>query len=384
MYRVTVATHHPEPTDATVKQLYGSAYFCAFPGCLEPLYRSDAAARVRVLNSRVSHIAARSEGGPRWDPAMSPEKNRSDGNLLLLCLKHAAEVDDEARVSQFPSDLLREWKAVQLATYEGMGRGFALSDDETAEAAELSFREGTIDLSRSEIHLGGTGGSAPGAGGGGGGAIGPGAVGGEGGGGGDVIHGWFRAADLPDVVDIRVGRGGRGADPGGAGEDGEDSSFGGLVARGGRGGRPGRPRATGRVDELVQVPVAMVADGVSIRDGVLFILGGAWSHTTFDSLPGRVVTQLVVVVDAQGSTGSTTLEFQAASPMGRTSTIGTASAPAPDGVAPIARSFVVVPLDMAVDEPGVWTVRVLRGGQVLAEVSFEVRVGGEGTRTVDA
>jgi hypothetical protein len=37
-----------------------------------------------VLNSHVSHICALSEGGPRWDPEMSEEENRSESNLIPM------------------------------------------------------------------------------------------------------------------------------------------------------------------------------------------------------------------------------------------------------------------------------------------------------------
>jgi hypothetical protein len=45
-------------------------------------------------HSRVAHICARSEGGPRWAPQMSEEANRSGGNLILMCLEHATEIDE--------------------------------------------------------------------------------------------------------------------------------------------------------------------------------------------------------------------------------------------------------------------------------------------------
>jgi hypothetical protein len=58
---------HRMPTGATVKELYGTALVCAFPECDEPLFREKPRGADRSLNSRVAHIAARSEGDPRWD-----------------------------------------------------------------------------------------------------------------------------------------------------------------------------------------------------------------------------------------------------------------------------------------------------------------------------
>lgn len=94
---------HPEPTKATVKQLYGNAIRCAEPSCNEPLYRVDASGTARTLNSRVAHICARREGGPRWNADMSGDENRSEENLVLLCTNHSYEIDDPPLVHmRFP------------------------------------------------------------------------------------------------------------------------------------------------------------------------------------------------------------------------------------------------------------------------------------------
>jgi len=128
---------HAEPTDATVKQLYGTALRCGLPGCLQTLYRASETGE-RVLNSRVAHIHARREGGPRWDPSMSEEENRSYSNLILLCIEHAYEIDDIP--DRYPAEQLREWKRVQVKTQEQAARQLpALTDDETAEVCQTSF-----------------------------------------------------------------------------------------------------------------------------------------------------------------------------------------------------------------------------------------------------
>lgn len=76
---------HRVPTPGTVRQLYGTAFACAKPGCRAGLYTVNADTGQHVLNSHVAHIHARSEGGPRWDPAMSEADNRDVSNLVLLC-----------------------------------------------------------------------------------------------------------------------------------------------------------------------------------------------------------------------------------------------------------------------------------------------------------
>ncbi|MFF9567639.1 hypothetical protein [Streptomyces sp. NPDC014685] len=128
---------HPAPTDATVKQLYGTAFRCGKPDCQRPLFQLDNETGDRTLNSRVAHIHARREGGPRWNPGMSGEANRSGENLLLLCIEHSYEIDENA--ARFPPEMLREWKAAQLAEHDQIQRSWHLNNDEVAEASALSF-----------------------------------------------------------------------------------------------------------------------------------------------------------------------------------------------------------------------------------------------------
>jgi hypothetical protein len=128
---------HRKPTDATIKQLYGTAFRCAEPSCTKPLYRLNNDTGETILNSRVAHIHARSEGGPRWDPDMSEEANRSADNLLPLCEEHAFEID--ATPEHFTADLLRGWKKAQLAEALEVGKSWSLSDAEAAEVVTESF-----------------------------------------------------------------------------------------------------------------------------------------------------------------------------------------------------------------------------------------------------
>lgn len=109
---------------------------CGRPGRTQALYRvSDTGAR--VPNSQVAHIHARREYGPRWDPAMTEEENRGYGNLTLLCLDHASEID--ATPDLYPAEVLREWKRLQVATQEQAARALPpLSGAEADEVIRLS------------------------------------------------------------------------------------------------------------------------------------------------------------------------------------------------------------------------------------------------------
>ncbi|UXX97457.1 hypothetical protein N7U49_47550 [Streptomyces sp. AD2-2] len=127
---------HAPPNVSTVKELYATALTCGIPDCEEPLYRESPATGQRLLNSRVAHIHARSEGGPRWDPGMGEEDNRGFGNLILLCERHAFEID--ATPDDYPADVLRAWKTAQVAA-RSRAQDLSLSDAEANQVAAVSF-----------------------------------------------------------------------------------------------------------------------------------------------------------------------------------------------------------------------------------------------------
>lgn len=139
---------------------------------------------MRTLNSRICHINARREGGPRWDSNQSAEDNRSAQNLVLMCVEHASAIDIPETLSAYSAARLREWKRRQLEQYNRVQQGWALDADMAREVIETSRARVEVIISNSTVSLGGEGGKAPGAGGGGGGAIGQGARGGRGGDGG--------------------------------------------------------------------------------------------------------------------------------------------------------------------------------------------------------
>jgi hypothetical protein len=156
-----------------VKELYANALDCAEPHCNEPLFTSRIGDVKRSLNSRMAHICARLEGGPRWDPDMPAEQNRGAETLLLLCIKHASVIDLLENVALYPAGLLREWKVRQLHEFDAAVGGWTLSDEEASEVIALSVSM-PVTLRGDTINLGGGGGNASGAAGGGGTAIGSG------------------------------------------------------------------------------------------------------------------------------------------------------------------------------------------------------------------
>lgn len=126
---------HRAPTVTTVKQLYATAFRCGFVPCTEPLYRMKDDGEF-ILNSTVAHICARSEGGPRWNPEMPEDDNRSPTNLIPMCQKHSTEIDVKPWK---PVDLLLEWKAAQIADFQKRQKNWPLTDEEAEEVVQVSF-----------------------------------------------------------------------------------------------------------------------------------------------------------------------------------------------------------------------------------------------------
>lgn len=242
-----MAIEHPSPTEATVKSLYAQSFGCAFEDCRRPLYRVDDETGIRTLNSRVCHIHARREGGPRWDRNQPAELNRSAENLVLMCVEHATVIDDPRMLSSYPPERLRQLKQSQLEEYDRIQQGWILNTEMAQQAIAASVPPADVLITDSKVSLGGEGGNAPGAGGGGGGAIGRGARGGRGGSGGEyhVDHGAFSlpwAEDAPSHlnsseltalgVDFVPGAGGGGAGAIGEGVTGGDGGDGGNCVSG--------------------------------------------------------------------------------------------------------------------------------------------------------
>lgn len=95
-----------------------AAYVCSNPDCgvlaVEP--NSDGVAASTF--GEAAHIAAATEGGPRFDQSMTDEERASYANGIWLCASCHTKVDkDEAR---YPKQLLHEWK-LDHATWVAAG-----------------------------------------------------------------------------------------------------------------------------------------------------------------------------------------------------------------------------------------------------------------------
>jgi hypothetical protein len=87
-----------------------AAFICSNPSCrcltIQPSPTDPSA--VLVLG-KVCHITAAAEGGPRFNPTLTPEARQSSDNALYLCSTCADLIDKKGGIN-YPEDMLREWR----------------------------------------------------------------------------------------------------------------------------------------------------------------------------------------------------------------------------------------------------------------------------------
>lgn len=88
-----------------------AAHICSNPGCYS-LTRcpSDANHAKSIYTGKVAHITAASKNGPRYDPSLTTEQRASAENAIFLC-SNCADMIDKNNGTDFPIELLKEWKA---------------------------------------------------------------------------------------------------------------------------------------------------------------------------------------------------------------------------------------------------------------------------------
>lgn len=79
---------------------------CAHPNCSKRLIAEDG---VSII-SKICHIAAASEEGPRYDKDMTDDDRRGYDNLILLCDEHHVIIDNKLNEKTYTTILLKTWK----------------------------------------------------------------------------------------------------------------------------------------------------------------------------------------------------------------------------------------------------------------------------------
>ena len=98
------------PRVSTIKRLFAvSGNRCAFPGCSQAAYNSDADS----ILVEIAHIEGDRPTSPRYRASQPDEERHGFENLMLLCGTHHTLVDDNE--SEFTVERLKEMKAKQEA-----------------------------------------------------------------------------------------------------------------------------------------------------------------------------------------------------------------------------------------------------------------------------
>lgn len=79
---------------------------CSMPDCKKQFIAEDKITKI----SKVCHIEAASEEGPRFNINMTDDQRREFDNLILLCDEHHSIIDNKENEKKYPVSLLKEWK----------------------------------------------------------------------------------------------------------------------------------------------------------------------------------------------------------------------------------------------------------------------------------
>lgn len=97
-------------TDKTLKRLFGlSGNICAFPGCPKVLVNKN-----NAKDSNICHIEAANPDGERYNPNMTDKQRADYPNLILLCVQHHDETNDE---EIYKVEVLKKMKSDHESAY---------------------------------------------------------------------------------------------------------------------------------------------------------------------------------------------------------------------------------------------------------------------------
>lgn len=187
----------------------------------------------------------------------------------------------------------------------GGGGGGVLSKGGILNSSHLKAGDG--GRGGDTITLKGKDATAPGAGGGGAGAIGEGAIGGGGGEGGQQIEATLNAKDFHHI-EIEIGKGGENGQKGGDTivklMNEYNEIVGTLCAKGGKPGHPGSHGGTSSLareltkeefDNGATISAILLADVIQIKDGLANLLSASWEFYKVPSFPYSISLPLFLV-----------------------------------------------------------------------------------------
>src|ERR1700680_2722617 len=109
-----MAMQRDEFTEAAKRAIAARvAYRCSNPDCRAPTAGPQVEAGKTLNVGVAAHILAAAPGGPRHDPALSPEQRSDIANAIWLCQSCAKLIDNDPQ--RFTSGVLLAWKALAEA-----------------------------------------------------------------------------------------------------------------------------------------------------------------------------------------------------------------------------------------------------------------------------
>ena len=83
-----------------------SGNLCSFPGCDRKLVARDG----ETIVSKICHIEAASEEGPRFNEKMNDDERRHFNNLILMCDECHNIIDNKDNEAKYSVVMLQQWK----------------------------------------------------------------------------------------------------------------------------------------------------------------------------------------------------------------------------------------------------------------------------------
>lgn len=337
------------PRESTIRQLFAvSLNQCAFPDCTTPIINSH----TNTILAEVCHIHAQRDGGPRYDASQSDEERHGYENLILMCRVHHKIIDAPESLSLYTADQLRQIKQAHEERAKRSTQDLPPLSDGVLKALKLSatsYESGSfhMDFRNTTFRVGGEGGSF-GGGGGGGGVL--------------TIIGISR---IPPEVAVELG-GEDGKAPGGGGGGGGAISY------------LGRPVENADLERGLRISSVFTANAVSLN-GLLNILGAAWTYCPIPHTPHHVKIKLVFVLECGSVDPDTLLRVDIAvlDPRGESVVVTPCDVAIPSGGDPVRRVPVIQQLAFQVATFGVWSINLRSGELLLADYHVEFRCGPE-------
>jgi len=117
---------------------------CAAPDCTNKLIARDG----QTIVSKICHIEAASQNGPRYNPNMTDDERRHFDNLILLCDECHSIIDNKENESKYSVQLLKEWKRNHEGKrqYSILTHNTGLLDLAINAISEYDFNEPNMDL----------------------------------------------------------------------------------------------------------------------------------------------------------------------------------------------------------------------------------------------